>query len=91
MRSEVYENVVAVGFGKIAYLKGDLENQVLVVCDIFDRTNATTRKELGFAPEAMPVTQAIFTEAPNGYGYILTISYRMGKQTNTTDTLHVSP
>ena len=91
MRSEVYDNVVAVGFGKIAYLKGDLENQVLVVCDIFDRSNATTHKEQGFAPEAMPVTQAIFTEDPNGYGYILTISYRMGKQTNTTDTLHVSP
>lgn len=91
MRSEVYENVVAVGFGKIAYLEGDLENQVLVVCDIFDRTNATTRKELGLAPEAMPVTQAIFTEDPNGYGYVLTISYRMGKQTNTTKTLYISP
>ena len=91
MRSEVYENVVAVGFGKIAYLEGDLENRVLVVCDIFDRTNATTHKEMGFAPEAMPVTQAIFTEDPNGYGYVLTISYRMGKQTNTTKTLYISP
>ena len=91
MRSEVYENVVAVGFGKIAYLEGDLENRVLVVCDIFDRTNATTHKEMGFAPEAMPVTQAIFTEDSNGYGYVLTISYRMGKQTNTTKTLYISP
>lgn len=91
MRSEVYENVVAVGFGKIAYLKGDLENQVLVVCDLFDRNNAATHKEMGFAPEAMPVTQAIFTEDSNGYGYVLTISYRMGKQTNTTETLYISP
>jgi hypothetical protein len=91
MRSEVYENVVAVGFGKIAYLEGDLENRVLVVCDLFDRNNAATHKEMGFAPEAMPVTQAFFTEDSNGYGYDLTLSYRMGEHTETTKTWSVSP
>lgn len=82
MRLEVHENVVAVGFEKIAYLEGDLENRVLVVCDIFDRSNAEIFEDLGFSAEAMPVTEAVFTS--DGGLWTLKLTYRIGKTAEAT-------
>lgn len=82
MRSEVYDNVVAVGFGKIAYLDGDLDNRILVICDLFDRSKSETFEDLGFAPEAMPVTEAVFTS--DGGLWTLTLTYRIGETAEAT-------
>ena len=82
---ETYDYAIAVGNGKIAYLDGDLDNRVLVVCDMFDRSNAETFEYLGFAPEPMPVTEAAFSS--NGTELILTLTYRIGATTETTYTV----
>lgn len=88
-RSQVYDYVIAVGYGKIAYLDGDLDNRVLVVCDIFDRTNAQTYEHLGFGPEPMPVSEAYFTADDDGYD--LTFTYRIGNVTEATKSVYVPP
>lgn len=84
---EAYDYAIAIGDGKIAYLDGDLEDRVLVVCDIFDRSNAETFEHMGFAPESMPVTEAAFSR--NEHGLDLTLTYRIGKTTEVTETVFV--
>lgn len=79
---ESYDYVVALGYGKIAYLDGEPDNRVLVVCDLFDRSKSETFEYLGFAPEAMPVTKAAFTS--DGSDWRLTLTYRIGENTETT-------
>ena len=79
---ESYDYVVALGYGKIAYLDGDPEERVLVVCDLFDRSKAETFENLGFAPEAMPVTEAVFTS--DGGQWTLSLTYRIGETAEAT-------
>jgi len=62
---------IAVGNGKIAYLDGDLADRVLVVCDIFNPSNAQTFTDLGMNATVMPITEAAFSAD----GSKLTISY----------------
>ena len=76
---ESYDYVVALGYGKIAYLDGDPDSRVLVVCDLFDRSKAEIFENLDFAPEPMPVTEAAFTT--DGTQWILTLTYRIGEKT----------
>ena len=89
LRSQVYDYVIAVGYGKIAYLDGDLDNRVLVVCDIFDRTHLETYEDLGFEPKPMPVSEAYFTEGDNVY--LLNFAYHIGDVTEVTATVTVLP
>lgn len=83
---ETYDYVVALGYGKIAYLDGELNNRVLVVCDLFDRSKSETFAHMGFAAEPMPVTEACFTRTDSEYGsgYELTLTYRIGDNTEVT-------
>lgn len=89
LQSEVYDYAIANGYGKIAYLDGDLEHRTLVVCDIFDQSDAQTYEHRGFAPEPMPVSEAAFSEAE--YGFHLTLTYCIDKVTETTETVYVAP
>lgn len=89
LRSEVYDYVIAVGYGKIAYLDGDLDNRVLVVCDIFNRTDADIHDYYSFAPEPMPVTEAAFTKSEEGNRCELTFTYYIGKVTQASDRISV--
>ena len=82
MRTEVYEDVITVGFGKIAYLDGDLTSRTLVVCDIFDRSKSETFENLGFTSESMSVTEAAFTS--DGSQWSLTLTYRIDKTAEST-------
>lgn len=79
---ESYDYVVALGYGKIAYLDGDPDERVLVVCDLFDRSKSEIFEDLGFAPEAMPVTEAVFTS--DGNEWTLTLTYRIGETAEAT-------
>jgi hypothetical protein len=75
--------VIAIGHGKVAYLDGELDQRVLVICDMFNRHKESTFEYLGFAPEPMPVTEAAFSDD----GSLLTLTYRIGKETEATQTV----
>ena len=82
-KTETYDSVIAIGHGKVAYLDGELDQRVLVICDMFNRHKDSTFEHLGFAPEPMPVTEAAFSDD----GSLLTLTYRIGKETEATQTV----
>ena len=82
-KTETYDYVIAIGHGKVAYLDGEPDHRVLVICDMFDRHKDSTFEHLAFAPEPMPVTEAAFSDD----GSLLTLTYRIGKETEATQTV----
>ena len=84
---ETYDYAIALGYGKIAYLDGELNQRTLVICDLLDRTTAQTFTQLGFKAENMPVTAAAFSENDTK----LTLTYDTDQGTENNVTLELSP
>lgn len=61
--------------------------QILVVCDLFDKTTSQTFTELGFKAENMPVTAAAFSENDTQ----LTLTYYNDQNAEATITLGLTP
>ena len=85
-RSDPYEYVIAVGNRKIAYLDGELDQRILKVCDIFDRSTAQSFSDLGLDADVIPIIEAAFSENDTQ----LTLTYWTDKDKNATVSLHIS-